>query len=435
MANKRRPKKTKPPYRRYGPGGSVTRTEGHSPGSFGEEGGDEDAEEEEDEEKEKDDKSDVMKNLTRAVQSIKLGDMAYIPITFSRQHSVPVLPVEIFDLVLKYTDKLYPQLLRVCKMFYRLYLPILYKQPRLNSRNFFQFVETISSSKSKKGQLVKILDLSTIIQSGKNSYVSKLLRRCAEKLDVFVAPQTSFGYAPLVSLRGCKNIRVLDLGLVSETVNLNELFHAIRNLKELTKLSFPRSSISCEQWQESFWPPNLWRLRLSGGISEQFLAESNFPNTITRLEFAHCPLIKEFPLYSMLNKYGENLTHLAVQYPMPGLKENSLDFLFTYCPNLLFLQIYVDYCSKFLFAEDLLPKLNGRERPLKTLWIDASGGLGQGSKLHPDDLTIAIMEDRLPCLKAVRITSKLGWDVHSDDVTDLASLLEERDGGLYVSYH
>jgi hypothetical protein len=395
MANKRRPKKAKPPYRKYGPGLK---------------------QKDDDEEEDDDEKSDV---ITQSLGALKIAQDDY----------EAVFPTEIFQLIMLFLPKLDPKFLRVSKMFYYSYLPLLYQSPYLNSHNFHKFVESLAKDKA---HLVRSLNLSTIIQSGKNSYVSKVLRRCF-KLQLFTAPQTSFGYAPLVSLRNCKDIEVLDLGLVSETMKLNELFQSIKSLKKLTKLSFPRSSIQCEDCDESIWPPNLWYLRLSGGISESFLSGSKFPDTIKRLELAHCPLIKEFSIYSMLNKCGDNLTHLSILYPMPGLKNNSMDFLFMYCPNLQFLQIYVDYCSNLMFGEDLLPMV--QHRPLRTLWIESSGGLGQSSKIHPDDLTIAIMEDRLPHLKSVRITSRLGWDLQSDDVGYLASLLEEREGGLYVSYH
>lgn len=466
MANKRRPKKARVPYRRYGPGGLIkagTVNTAHG-------GSSEDEDEEEDDVKQ----SDVVKSSFKGVDSdnsttlsgysstwpvskfqkidvlkyaiisekIKNGEMIEFPVEFVNDEAVIKakdenlrLPVEIIHLILRYVEKIDPKYLRVSKLFYHLYVPVLYERPILDSYNFFQFVDTLSSIKNKVGRFVKILDLSTIIQSGKNSYVSKLLRRCSENLEVFVAPQTSFGYAPLVSLRGCKKIKVLDLRLVSETMNLKELFYSIRNSKDLTHLSFPRSSISCENYDENFWPPNLWYLRLSGGISDEFIMNSVLPKSITRLEFAHCPILKEFALYNLLAKFGENLTHLSIQYPMPGLGDHSLDYIFTYCPNLIFLQVTVDYCSRFLFSEDLLPKLFGKERPLRTLWIDSSGGLGQGSKIHPDDLTIALMEDRLPHMKNVRITSKLGWDLKSDDVADLINVLEERDGGLYINYH
>lgn len=466
MANKRRPKKARVPYRRYGPGGIISKNGSNNTAH----GGTSDEEEEEEEEVKQSDvvksshydtkfdlsssdyssawpiskfqKIDVLK-FAIISEKVKKGEMIEFPVEFGYKQielSAPnddnlKLPIEIIHLILKYVEKLDPKYLRVCKMFYHLYCPILYEKPHLDSYNFFQFVETLSSIKNKVGKHVKVLDLSTIIQSGKNSYVSKLLRRCSENLEVFVAPQTSFGYAPLVSLRGCKKVKVLDLRLVSETMNLKELFYSIRNSTDLTHLSFPRSSITCEAYDGTFWPPNLWYLRLSGGISDEFIMGSTLPKSITRLEFAHCPMLKEFAMYQLLAKFGENLTHLSIQYPMPGLGEQSMDYVFTYCPNLLFLQVTVDYCSRFLFSEDLLPKLFSKDRPLKTLWIDSSGGLGQGSKIHPDDLTIALMEDRLPCLKYVRITSKLGWDLNSNDVSDLINVLEERDGGLYINYH
>ncbi len=463
MANKRRPKKARVPYRRYGPGGVIIRSDSNNKTH----GSSDDEEEEEEEVKQSDvvksshydlsstsaysstwpvskfQKIDVLK-FAIIGEKIKKGELVEFPVDFghsNHQNMISTddknlkLPVEILHLILKYVEKIDPKYLRVCKLFYHLYAPILYERPQLDSYNFFQFVETLSSIKNKVGKLVKVLDLSTIIQSGKNSYVSKLLRRCSANLEVFVAPQTSFGYAPLVSLRGCKKIKVLDLRLVSETMNLKELFYSIKNSTDLTHLSFPRSSITCETYDDTFWPPNLWYLRLSGGISDDFIMSSTLPKSITRLEFAHCPLLKEFAMYQLLAKFGENLTHLSIQYPMPGLNEQSMDYIFTYCPNLLFLQVTVDYCSRFLFSEDLLPKLFNKERPLKTLWIDSSGALGQGTKIHPDDLTIALMEDRLPSLKNIRITSKLGWDLNSDDVGDLVNVLEERDGGLYINYH
>jgi len=469
MANKRRPKKTRVPYRRYGPG--VMNKNSNNNTAYG--GTSDDEEEEEEEVKQSDvvkssyqlydhddgrnggyssawpvskfQKIDVLK-FAIISEKIKKGEMIEFPIDFNTNKSKMMikkvenndknlkLPIEILHLILTYIEKLDPKYLRVCKLFYYLYVPILYEKPKLNSYNFFQFVETLSSVKNKVGKHVKILDLSPIIQSGKNSYVSKLLRRCAENLEIFVAPQTSFGYAPLVSLRGCKKIKVLDLRLVSETMNLKELFYSIRNAKDLTHLSFPRSSITCEEYDENLWPPNIWYLRLSGGVSDEFIMNSTLPKSITRLEFAHCPILKEFAIYNLLAKFGENLTHLSIQYPMPGLGEQSMDYIFTYCPNLIFLQVSVDYCSRYLFSEDLLPELFFKQRPLRTLWIDSSGGLGQGTKIHPDDLTIALMEDRLPCLKHIRITAKLGWDLKSDDVSDLINILEERDGGLYINY-
>ena len=127
---------------------------------------------------------------------------------------------------------------------------------------------------------------------------------------------------------------------------------------------------------------------------------------------------------------------------MPALRENSLDFIFRYCRNLLSVRLQVDYCSKWLFSEyiltpiepDLPLEVRRQARPLRTIYLDCSGSLGLASKIHPDDFTIALLESRLPSLKNISVSSKLGWDMNGDDVADLLTAFEEQDGSLYVSY-
>lgn len=60
--------------------------------------------------------------------------------------------------------------------------------------------------------------------------------------------------------------------------------------------------------------------------------------------------------------------------------------------------------------------------------------LGTSTKLDPIDLAIAINEDRLPFLKNIRCTAKLGWDPKSEYVTFIVDALDERGGGLYIGY-
>ncbi|AJU81253.1 hypothetical protein H635_YJM1083D00535 [Saccharomyces cerevisiae YJM1083] len=325
--------------------------------------------------------------------------------------------------------------LLVCRNWYAVCLPKLYYAPALTSKNFNEFVDTIIINKKKNlGHYVFELNLSTILQSGRNSFVSKLLRRCCSNLTKFIAPQTSFGYAPLISLKSCHDLKFLDLGLVSETVKLKELFSAIKNFTKLTHLSFPRSSIDCQGFQDIQWPQNLRYLKLSGGITNEFVIDTKWPTTITTLEFSYCPQITELSIYSLLSQIGDNLKHLFFHYPMPSLAENSLDHVFTYCANLISLQLMVDYCSKWCFSEFMLSKLVEYDRPLKTLYLECSGSLGLASKIHPDDLTIAILESRLPCLKNICVSPKLGWNMKSDEVADLVVSLEDQDGSLYLNY-
>ncbi|SCV03877.1 LANO_0G06810g1_1 [Lachancea nothofagi CBS 11611] len=435
MANKRRPKKIKAPYRKYVAGQGFVHTRGFTSAS------------------------DAVESISRGngdIVETPQGSFYYdldtesivqlevapqLPSQENNQTNADgkytgdtVLPWEIFDRMLRFCDKIEPQFLLVCRRWYYICVPLLYASPKLQSRNFSQFVDAVINNRKKRlGENVLDLDLSHIIQSGKNSYVSKLLRRCSPKMRCFTAPQTSFGYAPLISLKSCRQLQYLDLGLVSETVQLGELFSAIKEFACLTHLSFPRSSIDCAGFRDFEWPPNLRYLKLSGGITNEFVMESKFPRTIRTLEFSFCPQINEHSVYMVLARIGDFLKHLYFHYPMPTLHESSLDFVFRYCSNLITLQLTVDYCSKWAFSENMLTPLP-TPRPLRTLLLECSGNLGQSFKVHPDDITIALAEERLPNLNTVRVSSKLGWDMKGSDVGDLISCLEDQDGSLYINY-
>lgn len=344
-----------------------------------------------------------------------------------------VLPLEIIVHILEallLEGNLTPKFLRVSKLFYLITAPMLYRQPYLRGDNFLAFVETINANK-RIGELIHHLDLSNVNQSGKNAFVAKLLKRSRPSLQSFTAPQTSFGLAPLISLRSCKHLQRLDLRLVSETLNLEELFLAIRQLEQLTHLSFPRSSIEINNYKNVLWPPMLEYLRVSGGISDDFLIHSEFPPSIAHMEFAHCPKVKHLGFQFLLQKFGHNLKTLRIQFPMPGLGPTSLDTVFRYCPNLLVLEVSVDYLSGDIFDKECLPFIPNR--PLRTLYIESSGMLGTTDKLNPLDLALAL-DERLPYLKNIRCTSKLGWNPNSDEVSYILEELESRDGGLYFGY-
>lgn len=354
---------------------------------------------------------------------------------FERESKLLPFPIEVIIEILEIlyqNGHLRTKFLRLSKLFYAMVLPMIYRSPKLKATNFFSFVESVSTNK-KLGENIRQLDLSYIIQTGKNAYVAKLLKRSKKRLEIFVAPQTSFGFGPLLALKNCTNLRVLDLRLVSETINLEELFQSIRTLDKLTHLSFPRSSIETDNCSAISWPPNLSFLRVSGGISDDFLCQSSFPATIKQLEFSHCPAVKHDGFQSMLMKLGGNLTSLKVQYPMPGLHSNSLDSVFHYCPYLVYLEVAVDYTSNMFFDEEKLPDLEFH-RPLRSLFVDSSGMLGTSDRLDPIDLAIALNDNRLPCLKNLSCTAKLGWDPKSEYVSYVASVMDERGGGLYIGY-
>ncbi len=474
-----------------------------------------------------------------------------------------LLPAEIFEIILKqlaYPDGLNLKFFLVSKLFYQLCLKLLYCAPRLNSRNFNKFVDSMTNPslvsylnyqitekyfienfekgathslsmkrnlKYSKTPLVRSLDLANIVQAGKNSNITKILRRCSPSLTEIVAPQTSFGLTSLSILKMCQNLVILDLSLVSETVNLIDLFNSIKGLDFLKVLKFPRSSINCNLESQVFdeidshekafqWPKNLQHLKISGGITNEFLMDLKFPKTLNTLEFQYCPLLNDYAIYYLLTKVGYNISSLSIIYPMPGLKENSLDLIFKYCPFLVNLDIFVDYISQWCFTDVNLPWIvnakylpdykpdTHREnvlsrgggignswqrvpskykfdddlpdddslkdliisttvnhfgdyddediemndsfeqysskyeglcslRQLRSLYLGSSGTLGQANKIHPDDLIIALAESRLPNLKYLNISNRVGWNAGDEAMTQLIDLFSDlNDGSVYM---
>ncbi|ODQ66243.1 hypothetical protein NADFUDRAFT_22970 [Nadsonia fulvescens var. elongata DSM 6958] len=350
---------------------------------------------------------------------------------------MPYLPPEIVQKIVAYwvpenfeNERPTAPYLVISRLWHAILLPYVYAYPKLDSYNMTGFVTAITASKYL-GSFVITLDLSRIIQAGKNSYTSKLLRRCHERLEHFVAPATSFGFQPLLSLRQCTSLTTLDLSLVSETVDLRELFAAIKNLPHLEYLYFPRSSVFCAVY-DSVWPVQMRTLGLSGGISNDFLVHTIFPSTIKNLTMTHCPFITAESFQTMCRGIGHNLLSLKVIFPLPGMRPNAMDGVLQLCPNLRTLAVSVDYITSHLFAQSNLPIIHFAAENLVNLDIDSSGMLGQSLKLQPEDITMAILDGKLPKLKNVRISAKLGWNPTASDVSELVDLLDERDGGLWV---
>lgn len=357
------------------------------------------------------------------------------------------LPLELIMKILEYTSNPYcTNHLLLCRAIYWSFLWKIYEHPKLRSNNLLTFLDVISGDnaafvrlpgesdafipknlkllmKRKYQNMVKCLDLSGVVQSGKNSYMSKLLRRTSNSLEVFISSQSSFGAAPLVSIKSCLHLKVLDLRLVSESVNLAELFKSIQCLPELEQLCFPRSSVTCDEF-EFEWPQKLWYLRLQGGITDFFAANVRFPETITNLEFAHCPHLTRAGLDNILSNIGINLKRLSITYPMPKIGDDGADRAFWFCPNLKNFLVDIAYISWELFSEELLVVLEEYERPLKSIVIESTGYMGMCEKLSPNDITIAVDEERLPCLERLGLSAMLGWDFKSDDMNDMISELD-----------
>ena len=364
------------------------------------------------------------------------------------------LPLEIIIEILKLTSNPYcTNHLVLCRAIYWMFLKNIYEYPELKSKNLESFLDVISGDdaamvkeidddliinkdkkkvnsklalKRKFQLMVKCLDLSSVVQNGKNSYMSKLLRRTSNSLEIFISSQSAFGAAPLVSLRACNELKILDLRLVSESVNLVELFKSIESLPQLEQLCFPRSSLICDEY-EFKWPEKLWYLRLQGGITDSFAINVRLPQTITTLEFAHCPNLTDEGLNYILSNIGINLNRLSIQYPMPKIGEKGADKSFYLCPNLKYFFIDIGYISWELLNEENLVFLEEFDRPLKSIIIESTGYMGMCEKLTPNDITVAVDEGRLPCLEKLGLSAMLGWDFKSNDMEDMVSELFHHD--------
>jgi hypothetical protein len=168
------------------------------------------------------------------------------------------------------------------------------------------------------------------------------------------------------------------------------------------------------------WPKKLERFSLSGAIPDVFLHETQLPETLHELHISHCPFTKGIAVVRLLSALSSQLTSLSVSYPMPCLSYNALDNILSLCPNLTYLLVAVDYVSSHFFD-------HGRGHPLRRLDLDASGNPGVEHKVAPNDVFIAVAEDRLPALRIVRVCKSLKWiERECEDVSDLIEMLEAK---------
>jgi len=333
-------------------------------------------------------------------------------------------PLEIIDMICAQCEKKFPLML-VNRRWHLMALPHVYAEPGLTPTSFPHFVQAISSDR-ELGSNVRALDLSTISQVGKNSMVSRLLRRCSPKLEVFVAPQSHFGYSPMISLAGCERLKYLDLGLVSETLDLAHLFATIQKFHELEVLHFPRSSIKCDDNEAIEWAPNLRQLGLSGGFPSRFLEQTAFPPTLTTLSISNCPYLGTTALNKLLERVGPQLLRLSLAYPVPHLSADAADCVLMQCPNLRVWQVSVDYVSSAALDADLIP----HGHPLRQLMLLSSGLMGHSDKIKPAHVLMAT--DELVHLRRLSASLLLGWHPESEALNGLVDVLNERGGGVWM---
>lgn len=331
----------------------------------------------------------------------------------------------------------------VCRLSHQWFsaaVPYLYRHPILYGNKFEPFVKAICPSinlhvrKSPLAALVRVLDMSGLVHQGSKSVTARLLGRTKNTLEVFVAPQASFGSNCLPALSKASNLRSLDLSLVSESPPLLELFKATSHLEKLATLRLPRSAGFSGRVDSSqvFWPPNLENLCLSGGIDNHFLHGAvGLPDSLRGLTVEHCPMLHGSDIIHFLNNAVRplpNVESLKLAF-LPRLTEQSLNCVLSVLPGLTKLSVSVDYITptffdiahnleyKEYYAANIIPREDrmrhewhdGKFSQLRTLELTVSGNPGVEDKISPIDVILAIDEGQLPNLRQVRVAKPLLW--------------------------
>lgn len=123
----------------------------------------------------------------------------------------PSLPLEIIEIILSHVPRSYysQPTLHACTLvsraWYSASIPRLYEKPVIIGKNYDLFVKSVCPSinanirKNGLAELVRTLDLSRLVHHGSKSLTARLLGRVKAGVEVFIAPQASFGFVQLLS--------------------------------------------------------------------------------------------------------------------------------------------------------------------------------------------------------------------------------------------
>jgi hypothetical protein len=396
------------------------------------------------------------------------------------------LPDEIIALIISYINPRHDKatLVSCCRLswqWYRAAVPLLYSHVFLKGQEFEPFVRAICPSinlhvrPSPLASLVHVLDMSNLVHQGSRSTTARILGRVKPSLRTFVAPQASFHISCLPALSKCKNLRVLDLSLVSECPPLADLFRTVSHLPNLEDFRLPRSAgFGRHDFNLSTiaWPPHLQALQLSGGIDSHFLEGAvALPSSIKALSIVHCPHARTATILKFLRNAVQPLPLLRTitLANLQRLRETSLDPLLGILPRIETVSVSFDYISaglfeftdwiyreqslealslqqlsnhdstgdsdsdsNFLSARTLTPlnghysriDRNGNPLPEKaallTLILTNSGNPGAPDRLNPVDIMLAMDEGSFPNLSTLHVANSLGWQSGVEENSELA---------------
>lgn len=348
------------------------------------------------------------------------------------------IPQELLQQIFSYLAR-HQKTLHACSLtslsWYSASVAYLYEDPMITGKNYNSFVRAICPSvnahvrRNGLAELVRRLDMSSLVHNGSKSLTARLLGRVKTGLEEFVAPQASFAVNCLAALSKCSNLRHLDLSFVSESISMTDLLRSTSLLSKLESLHLPRSSAQDKSRDLMIckWPATLRELHISGGVHDEALVSlSTLPPSLSSLHIGNCPHLSMVSIGTILQNKGSQLLHLEIVAPVPALARDHkpLSGYMEYVPNLLHLKISLDFVSRsfLLFEND-----KKDQYPLRQLDLDCFDP-ADCDAFSAYDLWAAIAYDNgFGRVRKVRVHRRLGWaatEEGKEQVKDLDELLK-----------
>ncbi|MCJ1469284.1 hypothetical protein MMC07_007917 [Pseudocyphellaria aurata] len=343
----------------------------------------------------------------------------------------------------------------VSRLWYSAAVQALYKSPRITGRNFDRFINAVCPSinthvkRNGLADMIKILDMSMLVHNGSKSLTARLLRRCQESLEEFVAPQVSFAINSFAALSKCTNLRRLDLSSIAYTLDLDSFMHSIKRLDKLDCLYYPRScTLNNNRTLKHLasWPINLRELHIPGNLGEDSLEFiSNFPQSLTSLSIGNCPRLIIRSIYFLLHILGPQLTSLEIKHSRIISGEYSLGELLPYLPILRRLSIPGEHISSPKFFDCASELKSKGPFPLAELELSSTVMYHDfetavvGDDIW-NDVWSAVEDGGLGRLRTLKVhRSLLDWELYheNDDknaLNDLLQALAEEDAEAFCSH-
>ncbi|MCJ1428048.1 hypothetical protein MMC29_005955 [Sticta canariensis] len=325
----------------------------------------------------------------------------------------------------------------VSRQWYSSAVPALYRSPVITGKNFAQFVRTLCPSVNSRvkrnglAEMVRRLDMSALVHDGSRSVTARMLRRCQESLEEFVAPKASFAVNSFAALSKCTNLRRLDLSFIDYTLDLYSLLNSIKNLDKLEYLNYPLSctpkNIKIGEHPPS-WPMNLRELHIPGNLGDDSLHFLfNFPSSLTRLGIGNCSRLFSPSVHLLLLNLGPQLESLDIQRSRTNFGDSSFDEILVYLPVLRRLSIPAAYISAGFFTCVSNSKLKGFS-PLVELELTCSSEFPYWENERVDidynHVWDAVVDGGLDRLRRLKLHRNLKWDLSREARRELKSLDE-----------